>query len=81
MTDKTYDIVVNSRPKNVSTHRLTFGEIVLLAYDKLPEGQDVLYTIEYERGQGDKPAGSLTEGHDVILKEGMRFLVTHTNRS
>ena len=81
MPDKQYNISVNSRPKTVSQHELSFDEIVALAYDTPPEGQDVLYTIEYERGQGDKPDGSLTEGHSVKVKEGMRFLVTHSNRS
>lgn len=81
MNEKEHDIFVNSRPKTVSERELSFEQIVTLAYDTPPSGEDVLYTIEYERGHGEKPMGSLTEGHTVKVKEGMRFLVTHTNRS
>ncbi len=78
---KTYNIIVNSRPKVVNQHKLTFDELVALAFDNPPTGENVAFTITYERGQGNKPEGTLLEGEDVTVKEGMIFIVTPTDRS
>jgi hypothetical protein len=78
---KTYNIIVNSRPKVVSQHKLTFDELIALAFDNPPTGENVAFTITYERGQGNKPEGTLLEGEDVTVKEGMIFIVTPTDRS
>lgn len=78
---KTYNIIVNGRQKTVTTHEVTFDQIVRLAYDNPPSGPDVVITITYRRGEGNKPQGSLVQGESVIVKDGMIFDVTATNRS
>ena len=52
-----------------------------LAYDNPPTGPNVLITVTYRRGHGEKPEGSLTEGASVRVKEGMIFNVAHTDKS
>lgn len=79
--DKETTIVVNGRQKTVTLKTLTFDEVVALAFDNPPTGENVLFTITYQRGMGNKPEGSLTAGEDVKVKEGMIFNVTSTNRS
>lgn len=79
--DKETTIVVNGRQKTVTSKTLTFDEVVALAFDNPPTGENVLFTITYQRGTGNKPEGSLTAGEDVKVKEGMVFNVTSTNRS
>jgi hypothetical protein len=79
---KTITIIVNGRPKTVpKKDELTFEEVVALAFENPQTGDGIQYTIQYTRGHGDKPAGTLVEGQAVKVKEGMEFDVTATNRS
>lgn len=79
---QTVTIIVNGRQKPVPKNEdLTFAQIVALAFDNPPSGDGVQFTIQYTRGHGNKPAGSLVEGQSVKPKEGMEFDVTPTNRS
>lgn len=79
---KTVTIVVNGRQKAVPKNEyLSFDQIVALAFEHPPTGEGVQFTIQYTRGHGNKPAGSLVEGQSVKPKEGMEFDVTPTNRS
>lgn len=79
--EKPVTIIVNGRQRTVTAKELTFAEVVALAFDAPPTGDAVEITITYTRGHGEKPAGSLTEGHSVRVKEGMIFNVSATNRS
>ena len=59
---------------------LTFDQVVALS--GMPTGPDIVFTISYRKGHGDKPAGSMVEGgQPVKVKEGMVFNVDSTNRS
>ena len=79
---KTVTIIVNGRPKSVPKNaELSFTEVVNLAFDNPPTGDGVQFTVQYTRGQGNKPAGTLVEGQSVKVKDGMEFDVTSTNRS
>lgn len=79
---KTVTIIVNGRPKTVpKKDELTFEEVVALAFENPQTGDGIQYTIQYTRGHGNKPAGTLVEGQSVKVKEGMEFDVTSTNRS
>lgn len=79
--DKEYTIIVNARPKVVTKKELSFAEIVALAFDNPPQGPNIVFTITYRRGEGQKPEGSLIEGETVKIKEGMIFNVTATDKS
>lgn len=79
---KTVTVIINGRPKTVPKNDdLTFEEIVALAFENPPTGECIQYTIQYTRGQGNKPSGVLVEGQSVKVKNGMEFDVTSTNRS
>ncbi|MHA7212270.1 multiubiquitin domain-containing protein [Burkholderia pseudomallei] len=77
---KQVTIYVNGTPKVVQKERLTFDEIVALAFDNPPSGDGVQFTVQYSRGHSGSK-GSLVEGQSVQVKEGMEFDVTPTNRS
>ena len=74
-------VIVNGRPKQVTTKDLTFMDVVRLAYDNPPTGPDVVFTVTYRKGEDKKPEGTLVEGQSVKVKDGMIFNVTTTNRS
>ena len=76
-----YTIIVNGRKKIVTTKRVSFGEIVKLAFPTPPEGANILYTVSYEDGPRINPQGSLKEGQSVVVKNWMIFNVTATDKS
>lgn len=78
---KEITIVINGTAKTVQKERLTFEEVVALAFDNPPTGDGVQFTVQYSRGHSDKPKGTLVEGQSVETKEGMELDVTPTNRS
>jgi hypothetical protein len=78
----TVTIVVNGRAKTVLKNAiLSYWDVVKLAFENPPTGDAIQYTVQYTRGQGNKPSGTLVEGQSVKVKEGMEFDVTSTNRS
>jgi len=78
---KEITIVINGIAKVIEKERLTFDEIIALAFDNPPTGEGVQFTVQFSRGHSDKPKGTLIEGQSVQTKDGMEFDVTPTNRS
>jgi len=78
---KEFTIFVNGRKKVVKSKKLSFTEIVALAFDPVPTGPNILFTISYEHGPHSNPEGTLMEGATVKIKEGMIFNVTQTDKS
>jgi Multiubiquitin len=76
-----YTIIVNSRKKMVMTKELSFDQIVRLAFDPVPTGPNILFTITYGHGPKANPEGMLLEGETVKIKDGMVFSVTPTDKS
>lgn len=74
-------IIVNGRPKVVTEKELSFMDIVKLAFDPVPTGEFIVFTITYRKGPGHKPEGTLLEGQSIKVKEGMIFNVTATDKS
>ena len=79
--DKVEWIIVNGRRKEVDLRRISFEEVVALAFSTPPTGAGVQFTVQYTRGPEHKPSGTLVEGQSVKVKNGMEFDVTPTNRS
>jgi Multiubiquitin len=77
---KSVTIIVNTREKVVEKDDITFGEVVALAFDPVPSGPNVLLTVTYHRGQGNK-SGDLLAGQSVKVKDEMVFDVTATDLS
>ncbi len=78
---KAVTIIVNAREKTVTEKELSFDDVIHLAYENPPSGPDVLFTVIYHRGRGEKPEGTLVEGETVRIHDGMVFDVTPTTRS
>ena len=78
---KEITIIINGTPVTVTEKWLSYAQIVELAYGHPPEGGNIVYSITYERGHGDKPEGSLVEGDTLKVKEGMLINVTRSDKS
>jgi hypothetical protein len=80
-SQKVITIIVNAQQKEVVETRLSFDEVVKLAFPIPPTGQNIMFTIKYRKGPHANPKGSLLEGQTVRIKNGMVFDVTTTDRS
>lgn len=80
-SDRVFTVVVNTEDKEVTERRLSFNDVVLLAFNPPPTGPNVGFTITYRKGPPANRKGSLLEGGFVRIKEGMIFDVTPTDRS
>jgi Multiubiquitin len=78
---KDYTIIVNGRKKVVMTNQVSFDLIVHLAFDPVPIGPNILFTVTYGHGPKVNPEGMLLEGESVKIKDGMVFSVTQTDKS
>ena len=79
--NKAFTIIVNGRQKVVTPNDLSFADIIALAFDNPPTGPNIVLTVTYRRGEGNKPEGTLVEGETVHIKDGMIFNVTATDKS
>lgn len=78
---KDVTIVVNATQKTVQKDDITYDEVVRLAFETPPYGENTLFSVTYRRGHGNKPEGILATGESVKVKEGMIFDVTATDKS
>lgn len=74
-------IVVNGRTKEWAKKKISFSELVAIAFPVPPTGQCIVYTITYHQGPPNRPEGTLTEGESVRVRDGMVFNVRFTDKS
>lgn len=72
-------IIINARPREVTGERVTYTEVVELAFPGVSDTGDTLYSVHYTGPH--LPDGTLAEGQSVQLENGMKFDVSKTNRS
>jgi len=77
--NKTSTIIVNGRNREVTGQRITYSQVVELAFLGGQANDKVEYTVAYSNPHGKD--GTLVNGEDTHVKEGMIFNVTKTNRS
>jgi hypothetical protein len=75
------EIIVNAQPHLVHTERLTFEEVVRLAFSDAVFSDQIVYTVTYKRGPLQNPEGSLVAGEAVFIKIGMIFNAKRTDKS
>lgn len=78
---KRYTIIVNAREETVTSDQVSYAQLVALAFQPVPTGTDVAFTITYSKGPASNPKGTLPEGESIHIKNRMIFVVTQTNRS
>lgn len=76
-----FQIIVNAREKDVHAKNQSFDDIVKLAFETPPTGENVVFTITYRNGPPENKEGTLIEGQTVHVKDGMVFNVTATDKS
>lgn len=83
----TITVTVNGREKPVpsselsSDGELSFDQVVRIAFDPPPSGQNIVITVTYRNGAGRPPEGRLLAGQRVKVQDGTIFNVTPTDKS
>lgn len=76
---KSYSVIVNGRPREVTEHKLTYLQVVQLAFPGEVPAENRVYTVTYSDPHDH--GGSLVDGQDVTVKDGMVFNVRKTDKS
>lgn len=79
--DKDAEIIVNTRPKIWTEKKISYEQVVKLAFPDDTPSETIVYTVEYRKGEDSKPHGSLVAGESTPVKAGMIFDVVRTDRS
>ena len=74
-------IIVNGREKQWESKKISFAEVVTLAFGTFNENATTAYTVTYKRGPVENPEGSMVKGNIVYVKTKMIFNVTATDKS
>ena len=77
--DKTYTIIVNGHRREVTHHKLTYIEVVQLAFPGEMPTETIVFTVTYSNPRGKD--GTLVAGEEVVVKDGMIFNVRKTDQS
>lgn len=78
---KTVTIVVEGTPHEWPKGEITYAEVVTLEVPDYPQHTEIVYSVKYKNGHGNKPEGILSPGASVKVKEGMIFSVSPTGQS
>lgn len=78
--DKEVTIIVNQDEHVVSKEKISYdGVVALYLHDGGAASNE--YLIKYSRGHSANISGTLAPGHEVMVKDGMRFRVSGTGES
>jgi hypothetical protein len=77
--NKTYEVIVNGRPRTVTEHKFTYLQIVQLAYPGEQPTDKIVFTVTYSSPHGKD--GSMVEGDKINIKHGIIFNVRKTDQS
>lgn len=74
-------VYVNTIPKVVHVHFLSYWDIVRLEYPDATSSPNSQYTVTFSKGHGDPSLKNLVDGQFVQTKQGMHINVTPTDKS
>ncbi len=78
---KTLTIIVNTREITWDKKEITYDEVAKLAYPAYPEGESIVYTVSFSRGESPRHEGTMVKGDSVKVKNGMVFNVVRSDKS
>lgn len=74
-------IIVNGQQKTWDKPKISYEEVVTLAYGACGDSPTMVYTVAYEDGPKQNPEGSMIRGAVVFVKNKMIFHATATDKS
>ncbi|WP_341836845.1 multiubiquitin domain-containing protein [Chitinophaga pollutisoli] len=76
-----WKIIVNGREKTWQDRKISYDEVVQLAFGQSCDTQTRVHTVTYKRGPHQNPEGTMVKGDIVFIKNKMIFNVTCTDKS
>lgn len=76
-----HTIIVNARRKTATGRKISFEQVVKLAFPDGPPSPQTVYTVAFTNGPPRNPEGKMIAGQTVKIRDGMIFDVTETSRS
>lgn len=74
-------IIVNTRRVEWNKRKISFEDLVKIAYPTPPPGKEIVYTVTFFDGPPRRPEGSLSSGELVRVRDEMVFNVKFTDKS
>lgn len=75
-------LFVNGRQREWPEHKkISFREVVVLAYGTFENAPTIEYTVTYSNGPRQNRQGIMVHGDEVKVQEGMNFNATRTDKS
>lgn len=74
-------IIVSGTPHQWKKGKITFQQVIELAYGSYNDSLNVAYTVTYEDGPRQNPEGSMIKDSVVFVKNKMIFNATATDKS
>lgn len=74
-------IVVNGTPHKWAKEKISFKEVIVLAFGQYIDKPTMVYTVAYEDGPKQNPEGSMFAGQEVFVKHKMIFNASATDKS
>lgn len=81
VVNKTITLIVSGVPKSWDKKKISFREVVILAYGSYDDRPSMVYTVAYEDGPKQNPEGSMVKATEVFTKDRMIFHATATDKS
>lgn len=79
---KEVTLIVNGEEKPWDKEKISFEEVIILAFGKYNNDPNWVYTVAYEDGPKQNPKGSMVNGgKDVHVQNKMIFHATATDKS
>jgi hypothetical protein len=76
-----FDLIVNAKEDKWKKHKISYEEVVYLAFPSDGHVPNRVYTVTYKRGPNQNPQGSMVKGDTVFVQNKMIFNVTPTDKS
>jgi len=77
----TFEIIVNARPHTVTGRKVTFEQLVELAFPNYQPNPNIVFSMTYRHAASKPHAGELGAGGVVEVDNGTLFNVTRTDKS
>ncbi|MFZ6663279.1 multiubiquitin domain-containing protein [Peijinzhouia sedimentorum] len=74
-------ILVNGTQHKWTKEKISFKEVIVLAFGQFIDKPTMVYTVAYEDGPRQNPEGSMFAGQEVFVKNNMIFNATATDKS
>ncbi len=74
-------IIINGTPHKWTKEKISFKEVIVLAFGQYIDKPTMVYTVAYEDGPKQNPEGSMFAGQEVFTKHKMIFNATATDKS